>query len=352
MSSLSFETVSSAITAIDESMDLTLFSNQTAPDVKPPLEDLPVRGVVFDKESKEVVLPGCFYTKEVTPSEPGLTFPMEVSKLVEGTALRLFFYKRQWRIATYRKLDAYESYWSSRKSFGELFEDAIRELTSLSLNEFCQSYLHPHNQYMFLLQSTRANHIVCEGSDKLVLYFMGRHGVGEDTMEIPRLPKIIFDNVEDLEKSLNELDSSKFVGFLYNKPKGPVLKFTSPSYAEQFDLRGNVSNLLIRYLQMKKEDPKAFARFLTLYKSDKHRFNHLEEILVDVKKYLFQTYKYRYILKHQIQVPPHLFYILKMCHNWYYEDFKTRKVTPQVVSDFVDAQNPNSIYRFYKDFST
>lgn len=358
MSSLSYETISSILTASDESHDLVLFSNQTSPDVKPPLDDQPVRGVIFDKDHDEIVVPGSYYTKEVTPANCGLSFPTTVYTLPEGTMLRVFFYKRQWRISTYRKLDAFESYWSGRKSFGQLFEDALREQFNMGFSEFCQRELHPHNQYLFLLHSNSDNYIVSKNSSQETkMTFVGYYEQSKFSIENPlkvsvnTLERKEFDTVDQLQEALNNLDVRSHSGFVHIPQNGPVLKFTSQSYLNLFELRGNVSNLLVRYLQLKSEEPGLMEAFLNLYESHSEDFKYLESVLTEAKQFIHQVYKYRYILKQQIQVPPHLFYLVRLCHSWYFEDPSNRKVTLKVVSDILDKQTSNTVYRLYKDFS-
>ena len=85
--------------------------------------------VVYDDK---VIVQTYGYTEEYTTDDKdkmeawsSTISNLTVHEAQEGSLLRVFSVNSKWYITTHRKLDAFRSKWSSRKSFGEQFVDAL-----------------------------------------------------------------------------------------------------------------------------------------------------------------------------------------------------------------------------------
>lgn len=126
----------SSITNTDSKDGLDIFCYTYADDSSEPLVKR-CRGVVYSGDT--LVSRGFSYTPEYSRE----TIPEDLSKFVkehtaqcgfaralEGTIVRAFNYNDKWYLVTNRKLDAFKSRWSSKKSFGEIFVESLVYLYS------------------------------------------------------------------------------------------------------------------------------------------------------------------------------------------------------------------------------
>lgn len=343
-----YKSISSSFNPTDQNDNLVLYCNQTTNETS----DLPARGVIFDNETHECVMPGSRCTREVSVDDIAnldIQYPVSVSRVYEGTILRTFFYKGEWRLSTFRKIDAYTSFWSHSKSFGELFDEAIHELFRLSLSEFGAKMMDVNKQYLFLLRSDEQNRIVCHGSQKPEIYSIGFFSNGVYNSDpIENFPHLFEDSIKSFEelKALSDnMDYMTFSGLLLPH-NDEFLKIVKQEYKDLFELRGNVSNLVVRYFQLKEtQDHDKLRRFIDLYSFD---YKHVQYTLDAIAMYIYQTYKYRYILKQQINVPGHMFFVIRQCHSQYIENSK--KVDLNMVHSVLNSQSFGTLYRLYKDF--
>ena len=101
----------------------------------------------------------------------------------EGTLLRMFFFQDKWFLSTHRKLNAFLSKWSSRDSFGVIFEKAIQNefdkntdfanflsKEGKTLFQRFENTLDKTKQYLFLVKNNIENRIVCDVSKDYPLF--------------------------------------------------------------------------------------------------------------------------------------------------------------------------------------
>lgn len=88
------------------------------------------RGLVFNGETQ------LFKSLGFTPeyNETNFSYLSTLSledykfyKSEEGTLIRVFFHDK-WYVSTHRKLDAFNSRWSSKKTFGDIFKDSLKNV--------------------------------------------------------------------------------------------------------------------------------------------------------------------------------------------------------------------------------
>ena len=165
------------------------------------LEDLAllktVRGWIFRKSTKSLCYKSMPYPTETDTTSDSAPLPgwvFETGKAfmsVEGTLLRLFYENREmetleegksgvsgvsgvWYLSTNKKLDAFQSRWSSRFSFGNMFVHALdgifpstKTVDENILKTFTET-LDKSKVYAFLIRSNQENRVVCRSPTNTV----------------------------------------------------------------------------------------------------------------------------------------------------------------------------------------
>lgn len=223
------------------------------------------RGVVL---SGDKVVSRCFdFVPEYTPQEMRESPSQKLKGICtdtsnyifqeshEGAMLRLFNHNGEWFLTTHRKLNAFQSKWSSKTSFGEMFVQAIyrrackvdefcnllglhrldtslvipaNETTNTSkfdlidfdknnaevvLDAYCK-LLNPNFSYNFLLEFEKENRIVCSHDSPRVLFIGKFFGDafsmdGEETgLDIP--VRRSFADIQDMLEFVDKLSNNPF----------------------------------------------------------------------------------------------------------------------------------------------
>ena len=111
-------------------------------------EDLEYRGCITDKDNN-IICPslGYIYEYNIELVEEGKVKVINPedwkwSYSVEGTMLRLYFYNHEWYLSTHKKISAFQSRWSCKFSFGELFIHTLEEIFPEKENVY--EWFNPH----------------------------------------------------------------------------------------------------------------------------------------------------------------------------------------------------------------
>ncbi len=111
-------------------------------------------GLILECETFRVVCWGCDSVDSLTP-EFFVEHVADIQRLPntwfqetrDGTMLRLFTYNNRWHIATHRRMNAFQAFWSSPKSFGELFCSVWNQWHLLDpLTNYFVLLQHPENK--------------------------------------------------------------------------------------------------------------------------------------------------------------------------------------------------------------
>jgi hypothetical protein len=240
-----------------------------------------LRSVIYDKETNEPI--SYFFPK--TPEYNELANSVEdLNKLqetfsdwvwcesFEGTIVRLFHYNGEWRTSTKRRISAYNSYWGSNISFGEMFDEFSSEISRESLNKDLT--------YTFLLTSNSHNRLVCAPSETPLIFTgtFDRNGNFDPNSTCGNM-SVTFKSLEsyqELVRLLSNLDISKTQGFLgYNAKTGEFVKFVSSKYEGLRHLRNNESDLRSRYLRTL-HDPELHRRFREHFSEHSRLFRRMD----------------------------------------------------------------------------
>jgi len=117
------------------------------------------KSLIMDKNTLEVV---CYTYDDILYNQDAKDYILSkgiedftIQECFEGTLLSLYNYKSQWHISTRSCLDARKSFWSSNKSYYDLFLDSV----GISFDEFTE-HLKPENNYYFVLVHHENKNIV------------------------------------------------------------------------------------------------------------------------------------------------------------------------------------------------
>ena len=283
----------------------------------------------------------------------------------EGILIRMFYFDEQWILSTNLKINAFNSKWSSKESFGTSFKKAleseVQNNSSLrknipqndqSLLERFQSTLDINKQYMFIVLNNEDNRIVSYVPNRPTLYHVGTIINSEIVMtedcKIPYPKKHNFINIDELINYVSKIDIYNIQGVVcLSQDKN--YKILNSKYIDLYDIRGNEPSIKFRYLQCRMDYNKT-DKLLQLYPNMNKVFNEIENILYSIAKVLYSNYVQRYIKKIFVTVSSHDFIILRECHIWHTEDRINNKVNLEKIINILNNQSAtylNTIIRKY-----
>ena len=337
------------------------------------------RGLVYN--GKELVLKAFPYTTEYNVKETEKLenvfrdmrqwsfFPS-----FEGALIRVFYFGGKWFMSTHRKLDAFRSKWSSRKSFGEIFVEAIdheathnrkfreklgKEKTNI-LNNFYSS-LDKRYKYMFLLLNTSENRIVCSPpkEDAFKILHVGTfleddkftfYNVDADCGIYTPKP-LEFQNVESLCAYVRDIDITKLQGVIAFSGDGRQVKVYNSTYMELFRARGNEPSVKFRYLQVRRDNNMRSILY-RLYPDYVKTFDNYENILHKISVGIYNAYVDRFIRKEYVVVGREEYAVVSECHSWYLSDRRNNKITLEKVKEVLDRQHPVNLNTMIRRYNT
>ncbi len=220
-----------------------------------------LNGVIFEKGTNNVV---CACQEKFIVNEEKTFEKIKTSKnfhveyCEDGTLVRLFNYKNEWRVATNNCIDAKESYWSN-KSFDEMFWEIFDKKHLENLDE--------RSTYFFILLHTENRIVVKHLKNKLV-YIMS---INNDTFD-EKYTNLFKDDLNIKRPhcfyNFKRSDLEFYEELFYNhKKRGMLVKFLEngkwethlldfKSYSSIKEIRGNVPQIRLRYLQLLKTPEK------------------------------------------------------------------------------------------------
>lgn len=281
-------------------------------------------------------------------------------KSEEGTLIRVFCYEDKWYISTHRKLDAFKSRWSSNSSFGEIFENCLKKIYQDQENPLSvlTSSLDKKNIYFFLIRNTSENRIVSKSPEDPKVYFVGYFNGESYLNELPEhlnsFPVQIsfsFSTWEELTEHVKNVDPFEYQGVIcFKKNSDKHFKVLNSKYQAYAQVRGNESNLLLRYLNLR-DNPHMNKLFQELYPEHTSTFSNYEFIINLISKDIHTAYMSRFIGKKHVVVSHEAYQIVKECHGWHISDRVKNKVTyNHVLSVLTQQRFANVLYSLIKNY--
>jgi len=313
------------------------------------------KGIIFD-QSYQLVLFNFPIPEEVVVestdqlSNLELDFPLQVYDSVEGTLIRLFYFKDEWQMATSSRLDAYTSFWSSHKSFGKQFEEYVEDISGTPLEVFLCS-LDRSIAYFFLLPTSGVNRIgKAEDEKDKKVYLVGTQSEGKIHLADSSLGSNVWSYLESI--TVNHLEellelTVKNPLVYYSSGLDKIQKFMSRDYTERCKLRNNSQNVVGRYFELLREDSDQAEKFRSMYPEANLEF--YSKQLHTIVGYIHKNYYNRYVKKEYTIVPKIYFGIMKKCHEHYLET--REKTTVEQVYNIILEQDTKLILSLIRNFS-
>lgn len=324
-----------------------------------------LRGVIRETGTDRIVCQSFGYTHEYETSELDTWAPLlkeciqncHIFLSEEGTLLRVFFHEGKWHLSTHKRIDAFGSYWSSRKSFGEHFIDALDHYFSQGpgkgkldyesvdhlFDVFCNT-LDRECVYTFLVRTNADTRIVSRPPPHPTLYFGGHFWNGLRLAGNPTLvdwpTRVHFttsESLRDFVEGLNPLDYQGVIVFMTNQT---VFKVMTPGYLQMAKLRGSEPSFYRAYLRLR-EDNELIHRTLSIFPEKKELMKNIETDIVSLATKLCRYYARRYIHKEHVVVNKHYYYLMRLAHNWHCECRERNIVQVNKFLELLDQQTPH-----------
>lgn len=280
---------------------------------------------------------------------------------LEGTLIRVFWYKDRWHISTNKKLNAFKSRWSSRKSFGEMFQETLMAISGdPNCLETMLQALDPERVYLFLVRFNQENRLVCQPDrdPKEQVVFIGAWNDKTKSMDrewrhSPPLPMAIRAPVErraELIPFVEALDIHKYQGIiLFHKTQNIQWKIYPSEYHRLLRVRGNNPNIRFRYLEIR-NDPEMRRQLFELCPYYQDMFLEYENILFQIAKLIRYYYIQRYIRNKYVTLPKEEYILMKKCHDWYLSNREENKINIAKVMEILNREETLALYKMIRRF--
>jgi len=279
-----------------------------------------LKGVVFDKESKELVAAAFPPTKECSQRdfmahEQHLDFAFKVYTAYEGVLLKVFHHNGSWRMTTHKNADAFlRANWADKKrQFGQTLAQRLMMLAGNS-DEIvadpaqCKAWCARHFDadlakdvvYYWLLRHTNEERIVCRGlalDDPNAIVSVGlRQRADGNAFEwypqvsvagisLYRPEQLCCNSFKALDACLERQDWQREAGVICIDTANSVgnFKVLSDEYCLRSAVRDNTADLKLAYLKVRgKVDRRQL--FLSLYHEQRMEFDAMEAQIYDLGK--------------------------------------------------------------------
>ena len=306
------------------------------------------QGIIFEKETNRIVcmannkiqnLNNWNDLQEIIQCKNIRDISMEYCE--DGTVIRLYHYNNIWYTATTRCIDANGSYWTSPKSFSDMFWDIFDEKYLVDLDK--------NYTYNFIILDIE-NRIVVKHEENKLVYISRIHNENliEDFTNV-------FENCERIEPAQKISDDQKMV--YNNKKRGIIIKIhnnenntysnyliTYEQYKELKLIRGNVPRIGVRYLELV-NDPERLQKLIENYSEYYFTFSVAQHSLNKVISAIFELYKESHI-KHTIEIKEgHVYYkTLRQLHAIY--KIHNERITLNKVKEKVYSLDKNILKKF------
>lgn len=336
---------------LDEESNLYLLvSNKNETDLTP--IQMECNGLIFEKNTNKIVCMAQNKMYEISSNEilKDITkkrFRMEYCE--DGTVIRLYNYNNEWITATSRCIDARKSYWSSEKTFNDMFFEIFNS-SGYDINELDSSYtysfiiMHKENRivvnhkYNNLIYINRVNNITRE--EDFTNYFYN-----ENPRRCIRRTKQI-EHSDDMNYPLDNYYQSDKRGVIIKSydelnNKWDLFNYDFMVYLKVKDIRGNVPLIRMRYLELLNE-PEKLELLKVHYPENLMVFSMIQHCMSKLYREIHNLYFQSHI-KHSITIEESdpLHKTMRQLHGIY----KKQKtiITLEVVIDKVNTLNPHVI---------
>lgn len=283
-------------------------------------------GIIFEMETNKIVAmchPQIDDIKcEEQLNELILNDSMTVEFCEDGTVIRLYNYNNKWYTSTTKCIDASISYWSSSKSFNELFWDLFDKsyLQNLDKNStYFFILLHKENR---IVVKHKINHLIYISRVDNISHIEDNTFIFNTSQTIKKKQYIDKDEFVSIIKSNKPFDLSNKRGIVIrsrdkNTNVNSIHKIDFESYKIIKDIRGNVSEIRMRYIELLNK-PESLELLEKIYKEHQFTFTFIKASILKLVKTIHRLYINSHV-KHEIQIKEdHIYHrTLKQLHAQY-----------------------------------
>jgi hypothetical protein len=268
-------------------------------------------GTIFTKETNKLQCYGFPKTLDL-PENPTFSGNSTVngkiiaSEYIDGTLIRAYHDGTMWRLTTNGVMNAYNSYWISEKSFGDLFDDCLSRIyktkTVFSTSKLAEC-LDKTCSYQFILSSPSV-HLISSKTPKSFIYHVGTFS--NDTLEyVARFmdshihsPKLeVFSTIDEIRAKLHTSKGYILYSESDEKTQSPRYKLLSPEYIKLRKLIGNTPNLYLRYLECMADGTD--KDLLYCFPNVRFYSSWVDKSLVQITKTVFNAYVDKFMKKNK-----------------------------------------------------
>lgn len=271
-------------------------STMTDPDVQK------CRGLVLSKSDNRLICP--VPSKSVSDLEFNQRFSSSpndysVQDFIDGTMINMFSFEGQTYLSTRSCLNARCS-WFSKQTFADMFVQCLgkspEKLDTLDMN-YCYSFViqHPDNTIVkkYLVPDLVLTTVSKVNDDGTVTFMNVYDFVKEYNLDFRVPTEFNFKHIEDVYGYVNSLgDTDQGVVILKNNVNTQHVrtKIRNPRYSEVRMLRGNTTNKMYLFFELRKQGNGSYENYLQYFEDDRQLFDTFREKLYKFTQRLFQNY--------------------------------------------------------------
>ncbi len=283
-------------------------------------------GIIFEMDTNKIVAMCYPQINDVNTKEQLDDLITNDSTTIEfcedGTIIRLYNYNDTWYTSTTKCIDASMSYWSSSKSFNELFWELFDKKSLENLDK--------NSTYFFILLH-KENRIVVKHKRNFLIYISRVDNktfiedntfIFEGNMNIKKKEYINKKEFVSIIESNRPFDLANKRGIVIrstnkNTNVNSIYKIDFESYKIIKDIRGNVPEIRMRYIELLNK-PESLELLEKIYKEYQLTFAFIKASILKLVKTIHRLYINSHV-KHQIQIEQdHIYYrTLRQLHAQY-----------------------------------
>lgn len=280
----------------DNQSDLYLLIANKENDMTPLQKEC--NGLILEKETNNIVCmcQNKFNTiqdqEQIVKLKSENQYTMEYAE--DGTVIRLYNYHDIWYTATTKCIDARKSYWSSEKTFDNMFWDIFQTSNLDNLDK--------NNTYIFVIIH-KENRIVINHKNNHLIYI---NSINNTTL-VEDFTNRFCDNsiystikIDDVSLPFNQEKRGIIIKCLNTENNWDIYQYDFKNYSMIKDIRGNVPLIRMRYLELL-NDPEKLLVLEQNYSENYMLFTMIKHCLNNLYKEIHQLYFNSHI-KHSIIV--------------------------------------------------
>lgn len=309
-------------------------------------------GIVLDS-SWNVVAHGMDVLREGNHMrQGGIDAKYDIEEAEDGTVIRVFNHDGRWNLATNRCLDAWKARWSSVKTFGDLFIEALKGVDA----DTAFSELDPGFTYSFVLLHPENQLVVHHPIPRLVSVGRRNNTTQEeekaDKFTVSWAAEPVRVSLSDLLSRLNNEDAAAQGkrGFIISDWTDPVhvkrWKLDYAPFATVHQLRKNLPAIHLSYLASSLEDRETMRRAFPHWTNT---FMFIDKLLFSFAAFCYGTYVDAFIRRRfTIAQDDPIYQVLRRVHRQY--KVSGQKITESQVRSVIDhlpVKELDSLLRYH-----